>query len=107
MVEGFEYSLLVDGRTRVVSGVTVEARIAQRIKVGEHLEVVLLADRVELVVMALCAAQREPEHCFAERLDAVGVVIHEVLGGDGAALVGVHVIALEAGRNELGVGRVG
>ena len=106
LVEGFKDGLLVDGRARVVAGITVQASVAQRIEVGEHLEVILLADRVELVVMALRTSEGEAEHRLAQGLHAVGVVVDEVLRGDGAALVCVHVVPLETGRDELGVGRV-
>ncbi len=62
--------------------------------------------RVELVVVALAAAEREAEHRFAERFHAVDVVVGEVLFGDRAAFVRVHVVALEAGGDELGFGAV-
>ena len=106
-VERLEDGLLVDRRAGVVAGIAVEPRVAQRIEVGEHLEVVLLADRVEFMVVALRAPEGEPEHGLAQRLHAVGIVVHEVLGRDGAALVGVHVVALEARGDELRIGRVG
>ncbi len=57
--------------------------------------------RVELVVVALGAAERETEHRFAKRFDAVDVVVREVFFGDRAAFVRVHVVALEAGGDEL------
>ena len=66
--------------------------------------VVALRERIELVVVALAAAEREAEHGFAERFHAVDVVVGEVLLGDRAALVRVHVVALEAGGDELGFG---
>ena len=54
------------------------------------------------MVMALRAAQGETEHRFAQGLHAVGVVIHQVLLGDSPSLVGVHVVSLEPGGDELG-----
>ena len=48
-----------------------------------------------------------PEYGLAEGAHAIGVVVDEVLLGDGAALVGVHVVALEPGGDELGIGAPG
>ena len=102
-VERLEHGLLIDRWAGVHAGVPVEGRVAEGVEVREELVVVLLRNGVELVVVALGAAKGEPEHGFAERFHAVGVVVHEVLGGDGAALVGVHVVALEARGDELAV----
>ena len=55
------------------------------------------------MVVALRACEGQAEDRLAERLHAVGVVVDEVLGGNRAALVGVHVITLEAGGDELAV----
>ena len=100
--DGFRF---VDG-PRVDAGVAVEADVAERVEVREDLVVVALRDRIELVVVALGAAEREAEHRFAERFHAVDVVVGEILLGDRAALVRVHVVALEAGGDELGFGAV-
>ena len=48
----------------------------------------------------------EAEDGLAECFDAVDVIVGEVLLGDGAALVRVHVVALKAGGDELGFGAV-
>ena len=90
----------------LIAAVAVEADVAERVEVGEELVVVALRDRVELVVVALGAAEREAEHRFAERFHAVDVVVGEILFGDRAALVRVHVVALEAGGDELRFGAV-
>ena len=86
--------------------VAVEADVAERVEVGEDLVVVALRERIELVVVALAAAEREAEDRFAERFHAIDVVVGEILLGDRAALVRVHVVALEAGGDELGFGVV-
>ena len=103
---GAQHRLLGDGRTGVVAAVAVEPRVAERIEVGVELVVVLLADRVELVVVALRAGEGQAQDGFAQRLHAVRVVVEQVLRGDRATLVGVHVVALEARRDQLGVRRV-
>ena len=53
------------------------------------------------MVVALRAGEGQAEDRFTEGLHAVGVIVDEVLGGDRATLVGVHVVALEAGRDQL------
>ena len=55
------------------------------------------------MVVALRASEGQAEDGFTEGLHAVGVVVDEVLGGNRAPLVGVHVIALESGGDELAV----
>ena len=57
--------------------------------------------------MALGTAEGQPQHGLAQGLHAVRIVIQEILCGDGATLVGHHVIALESGGNELGFRAVG
>ena len=71
---------------------------------GIQLEVFLLRDRVELVVVALGALQGEAEHGGGDGIDLVHGVVDAVFLGDGAALVGVHAVAQEAGGGDL-VGR--
>ena len=91
------------GGERVHAGVAVGRTVVEGIEEGEHPEVVLLADRIELMVVALRASEGQAEDGFTEGLHAVGVVVDEVLGGNRATLVGVHVVALESGGDELAV----
>ena len=77
------------------------------LKYANMLVEVALRDRVEFVVVALGAAERQAEDGFAERFHAIDVVVGEILFGNRAALVRVHVVALEAGGDELGLGAIG
>ena len=60
-----------------------------------------LAERVEFVVVAHRAARRQAEPDLRRRLRAVARVQHQVFFGDGAALVGRDVAAIEAGGHLL------
>ena len=93
-----------DVRARIDSRVAIQTAVAQGVKEREDLEVILLGDGIELVVVALGARQSEPQHGFAQGFDPVRVVVGEVLRGQCAALVGDHVVALETGGDELGLG---
>ena len=90
-----------EGRAGIDAAVAVQSAVFQRVEEREELVVLLLRDRIELVVVALGAAERQAEDALAERLDAVGVVVGQVLFRDGAAFVRDHIVALEAGGDEL------
>ena len=62
---------------------------------GVELVILALGDRVELVVVALGAADGQAEPDGARGVDAVDDVGGLVLGGDRAALVVDHVVAVE------------
>ena len=106
LVVGFQHGAGADKRPRIHPAVAVEPFVAERIEECERAEIILLRDRVELVVVALGAGEREPEHGFAESFDAVGVIVGEVLLGNRAALVGDHVVALKSGRDLVGLGAI-
>ena len=106
LLVGAQDGLLRRSRSRVIAAVAIQAGVAQRVEVSEDLVVILLTDRVELMVVALRAGQRQTQHRLAQRFHAVRVVVQQVLGGDRATLVGVHVIPLEARGDQLGVRRV-
>ena len=91
----------------VDASVAVETTVAECVEVSEEAVVVALRDRIVLVVVALGAGEREAEDGLAEGLHAVGVVVEQILLGDGAALVGGHVVPLEPRRDELALGASG
>ena len=84
----------------------LHAAIARVIEVGVELIVLLLADGIVFVIVALRAlhAQREPRR--GGRLHAVHDVVHAKFLGNHAALVGRGVIAIEAGGDALFEARV-
>ena len=68
---------------------------------GEHPVVLFLRERVELVVVALGALDRQAEDALADGVHAVEHRLHaELLGVDAAFLVD-HRVAQEAGGDEL------
>ena len=71
------------------------------IDVGEHPVIVALADRVELVVVALGALHRQAQHGLADRVHAVEHGLHAELFRIGPALLVDHRVAQEARRNAL------
>ena len=99
---GFKHGFGLNLGAGVDTGVAVETDVIQAVEISEELEVVLLADGIKFVVVALGAAEGEAEHGFTKGFDAVGVVVGEVFLGYGAALMGDHVVALKTGGNELG-----
>ena len=103
----FEDGLGRDEGTWIHSTIAVQTFIAQRIKEGEHLVVVLLGDGIEFVIVALGTAECEAKHRFAKRLDSIRIVVGEVLVWDGAAFVRYHVIALETRRDQVRFGVIG
>ncbi len=68
--------------------------------------VVALRDRIELVVVAAGALERQAQHRRAERVDAIRDVFLAELLLDAAAFVRLAVQAVERGRQALLVGRV-
>ena len=98
-----EHGLTQGGGERVHAGVTICGAVVEGVEEGEHPEVVLLADRIELMVVALRAGEGQAEDGLTKGLHAVGVIVDEVLSGNRATLVGVHVVALETGRDQLAV----
>ena len=67
----------------------------------EHLVVVALTDRVELVVVALSALHRQAQHRFSDSIHAVKHGLHAELLGVGPAFGVDHRIAQKAGRHTL------
>ena len=68
---------------------------------GEELVVLALRERVELVIVAAGAAQRQAHQDRCGRVYAIGHVFDAVLLGDDAALGIDDVVAVEAGRQSL------
>ena len=86
------------------TGIRNLAGLVDAVEEREQPEVVLLADRVVLVVVAPRALDADAEKGPPERVDAIGDVLDAVLLGDDAALLTLHVIAIEAGGQPLLVG---
>ena len=63
-------------------------------------------DRVELMVVALRAAERAAKPSVGDRPHALRTIFGEILLGLGAALAGHHVQAIVAARRQLFFGRV-
>ena len=76
------------------------------VEVGEDLVKLLLGDRVELVIVAARAAERQPEKCGAGGGHAVHDRLHAVLLEIDAAFIVARRIAMEAGGDQLIHGRV-
>ena len=76
------------------------------VEVGQDLVELPLRDRVELVVVAAGAAERQPEPDRRGRLDAVHRVLHEELVDDDPSLAVLAVIAVEGGGDALIARRV-
>ena len=88
------------------SGVTGLAVFVDAVEEGREGVVIGLGDRVELVGMALRAAEREAQPGRAHGVHAVQDVIDARLLGVAAALAVGHMVALEAGRELLLGGRI-
>ncbi len=95
---------LDDGRVRL--GVAVHRVGVEVVEERVQRVVVALCDRVELVVVALRAADREAEEGGAGGVDAVGDVAEADLVEDRAAFVGGDVGAEEAGGDAIVEGGV-
>ena len=91
----------LNARSRIHTGVAIKSFVAQRVVEREHLIVFTLGDRIVFVIVALSTAQRQSKDRFAKCLHSIRVVIGEVFLGDGSSLMGHHVVALKAGRDEL------
>ncbi len=88
----------------VARGLCLVGRVGEE---REEPEVVLLAERIVLVVVALRAAQRGAEPHRRRRVGAIDEhLVHRLVGIDAALLVG-HRVAMEAGGDALRLGRVG
>ena len=61
----------------------------------------LLRDRVVLVIVAACALDAQSQEGASERVDPIDHVFRPVLLRDDAALLALHVVAVEAGREQL------
>ena len=84
-----------------VADAAVFADFGDVVEEGEELVVVALRDRVELVVVAAGAFDREAEPGRADGADAVGDVFDAVLLVDDAAFGVDDVVAAEAGGDAL------
>ena len=91
----------IDGRRRGVGEVRVQTRLVDVVEERKQREVVALRDRVELVVVAARALERQAEHRGAERVHAIGDVLGAELLFDAAAFVGLPVQAVERRRDAL------
>ena len=79
----------------------VEPDLVDRVEEGRELVVLALADRIELVVVALGAARGQPHPHRGRRVRAVEDVLDPVLLRDRAALEVDHVVPVETGRQQL------
>ena len=82
-------------------------RVRDAVKEGEELEILPLRNRIELVVVAAGALEREPHEGGGRGLRAVGHVFHAILLVDHAPFGREHVVAAEAGGDPLGLRRLG
>ena len=102
-----------DERRRVEVLERLRAQAAQVAALGDVVEVgvdlveLLLRDRVELVVVAARAAQRQPHPHRARRRHPIDHVLDQELLGDDAALAVLAVVAVEGGGDSLLEGGVG
>ena len=107
-IHPLEFGLLFAGRGREqrhrVGDAAIFAVFEHVVKEREHPVVVLLADRVELVVVAAGAFHRQAEQGGACGADAVGDVFDAILLVDDAAFAVDDVVTVE-GRGEALVGR--
>ena len=78
--------------------------LVDAVEEAEQPEIVLLADRVELVVVAPRALDAHAQQRASERVHTVGDVLDPILLRDDAALLALHVVAIEAGGQPLLVG---
>ena len=81
-------------------------RLVHAVEEAEEAEVFLLRQRVVLVIVAARALRADAEERAPERVDAIDDVLRPVFLRDDAAFLALHVIAIEAGRENLLVGRV-
>ena len=84
-----------------VGKLAVDARLRHVVEERDEPVEVLLADRIELVVVTSRAADGEPEPDRPGRLHPVDRVLQQVFVLDGAAFVAGHVVAVESARDEL------
>ena len=89
---------------RVPTAVAVVAQLGDGVEEGEEAIELLLRERVVLVVVALGALHGQTHPGLGRGAHPVHGVGHEVLLGNGPALVGVHVVAVEA-RGDARLGR--
>ena len=79
----------------------VDARLFVRVEERDQRVEIFRRDRIELVIVATCAADREAEERGACRVHAIGRILKEVLLVDRAAFIGGHVRAIETARDDL------
>ena len=89
-----------------IAPLPVESLLGDVVKEGEEAVEVLLRDGVVLVIVAAPATHRHAQPDGGGGVEAVDDVLGLVLLGDRAALVVDHVVAVEAGGNQLLAGRV-
>ena len=84
-----------------------EAFLDTAVEEREELVVVALRNRIELVIVAACAADGEAEPDGRSCLEPIGDILDAILLIDDAGFASDHVIAVETGRDFLLGGRVG
>jgi hypothetical protein len=100
LVPRLQDGFCLEHRRRIHTRVPVQALVTERVEVRKELIVVALRDGIELVIVALSAAERQTEHRLAERLHAIDVIIRDVLLRDRAAFMRIHVVPLKARGDE-------
>ena len=93
-------------RGRRVGEMRVEPGFVDAVEEGKERVVVALRDRIELVIVATRALERQPEHRGAERVHAIDDVLGAKLVLDAAALVRLPVQPVEGGGDALVARRV-
>src|SRR5207253_11161115 len=84
-----------------ISLLAVETLLRDAVEEGEETVVILLRQRIELVVVALAAAQRQAQKCGGRRVDPVVDVDGRVLLRDRAAFEINRMVAVETGGDLL------
>ena len=91
----------IRGQHLLLRRVNNALRLVVVVEEGEQLVVILLQDRVELVVVALRALDRQAQHAFADGVHAVEHRLHAELLRVGAAFFVDHRVAEKTGGNNL------
>ena len=89
-----------------IFAIAVHLIAVEAVEIREQRIEVLLRKRIVFVIVAASAADRQPQHHGPERFDSVDNCGDVDFFRDNAAFVGRNVTAIEAGGDQLFVGRV-